>query len=142
MSYKRKILSPGEAKTPHNPEIVVMSSSRFFSSPLASRKFDSASQVLENRAYDIVQRLTVYRTAQPEEIALEVVLSGASSLMNASIEADVLGIINFGFFKTVLGHIGDSVRFEVITYIGKIFEHFWSVSGFLGGTLTIYSILI
>ena len=105
-----------------------MSSSRFFASPWAPHKFNSASQILENRAYDIVQRLTVYRNAQPEEIALEVVLAGASSLTNAARQADILGIINSGFFKTILGDIGDSVHFEVIAYIGKIFEHFWSVS--------------
>jgi len=106
----------------------MMSSSRFFASPLASHKLNPASHILENRAYDIVQRLTVYRNTQPEEIALEIVLAGASSLTNAAREADILGIINSGFFNTLLGHIGDSLHFEVITYIGKIFEHFWSVS--------------
>ena len=114
---------------PHR--LSIMSSSRFFASPLVSHKSNSASQVLENRAYDIVQQLTVYRNTQPEEIALEVVLAGASSLAGAANSAGVLGIINSGFFKTVLGHIGDSVHFEVIAYVGKIFEHFWRVSAFL-----------
>ena len=105
-----------------------MPSSRFFASPLESPKFNSVSYLLESRAHDIVQRLTTGRSAQPEEIALEVVLAGASSITNATRQADILGIVNSGFFKTVLGDIGDSFRSEVILYIGKIFEYFWTVS--------------
>jgi hypothetical protein len=105
-----------------------MSSSRFFASPLASPKFNSVSYLLESRAHEIVQQLTMCRIAQPEEIALEVVLVGASSITNATRQANILGIVNSGFFKTVLGDIGNSFRSEVILYIGKIFEHFWTVS--------------
>ncbi|KIM36561.1 hypothetical protein M413DRAFT_13900 [Hebeloma cylindrosporum] len=104
-----------------------MSSSRFFGSPLASPRFNSVPYLLESRAHDIVQQLTTTsRSAQPEEIALESVLAGASSMINATREADILGIVNSGFFKTVLGDIGDSFRSEVILYTGKIFEHFWT----------------
>jgi hypothetical protein len=103
-------------------------SSRFFVSPLASPKFNTVSYLLESRAHDIVQKLTMYRSAQPEEIALEAVLAGVSSITSATRQADILGIVNSGFFKIVLGDIGDSFRSEVILYIGKIFEHFWTVS--------------
>jgi len=102
--------------------------SRFFASPLASPKFNSVSYSLESRARDIVQRLTTCRIAQPEEIALEAVLAGASSITNATRQANILGIVNSGFFKIVLGDVGHSFRSEVILYISKIFEHFWSVS--------------
>ena len=105
-----------------------MSSSRFFASPLAAPKLNSVSYSLESRAHDIVQRLKTRRIAQPEEIALEAVLAGASSITNATRQANILGIVNSGFFRTVLGDIGHSFRSEVILYIGKIFEHFWSVS--------------
>lgn len=117
-----------------------MSSSRFFASPLASPKFNSVSYLLESRAHDIVQRLTMCRSTQPEELALEVVLAGASSITNATRQADILGIVNSGFFKIVLGDIGDSFRSEVILYIGKIFEHFWAVS--ILNSSVIYLLLI
>jgi len=104
--------------------------SRFFTSPLASPEFNSVSYSLESKAHDIVQRLTTCRIAQPEEIALETVLAGASSITSATRQADILGIVNSGFFRIVLGDIGHSFRSEVILYISKIFEHFWSVSIF------------
>ena len=46
----------------------------------------------------------------------QVVLSGASSITNAIKQADILGIANSGFFKIVLGGIGDFFRSEVILY--------------------------
>jgi len=56
----------------------------------------------------------------------QVVLSGVSSITNAIRQADILGIVNSGFFEIVLGDIRDSFRSEVILYIDKIFEHFWT----------------
>ena len=122
--YKGTTLSNGNLEIPIQLS-PTMSSSRFFASP----KVNSVSYSLESRAHDVVQRLTC-RIAQPEEIALEAVLSGASSFTNATRQADILGIVNSGFFMIVLGDIGHSFRSEVILYISKIFEHFWSVSIF------------
>lgn len=129
--YKGLTLRNGklEIRTQRLGITTIMPSSRLFASPLASPKFSSVSYLLESRAQDIVQRLTC-RRAQPEEIALEVVLAGASSITNATRHADILGIVNSGFFKTVLGDIGDTFRSEVMLYIGKIFEYFWTVSYF------------
>jgi len=64
------------------------------------------------------------RSTQPE-LASHVVLSGASSITNATRQSDILGIVNSGFFEIVLGDIGDSFCSEVV---GKTFEHFWIVN--------------
>ena len=55
----------------------------------------------------------------------QVVLSGASSITNAIKQADILGIANSGFFKIVLGGIGDFFRSEVILYSINL-RAFWT----------------